>query len=348
MEFPFFVGRLLLAGVFVAAGVSKLADRNGWRQALTEFGVPASLAAPLGVSLPVLEIVVAIILIPTATSWWGALGALVLLLLFSAGIGANLAQGRKPVCHCFGRLDSAPIGWHTLVRNGGLAAIAALVLSQDWITPHLPGADPWLVIVGTFAGAVILLQGWLLYRLYRRLVALETRLADTGALPSRKGLPIGARAPAFKLAALEGDTITLEHLRSAGKTILLVFTNPSCGPCQKLLPTLGRWQREHVSQLTIANISQGSPEANRTNADKYGLRNVLTQKGVEVQQAYRITATPGAVLVRVDGTIGSTMAVGEEQIGALIQKTINVPRNVQPFERALRAVRGRLALSWSR
>src|SRR3712207_8470130 len=92
--------RLLLAAVFLAAGVAKLADREGSRRAVTDFGVPAALAAPLGILLPLAELAVAAALIPTATAFWGAAGALALLLVFVVGIGANLARGRRPDCHC--------------------------------------------------------------------------------------------------------------------------------------------------------------------------------------------------------------------------------------------------------
>ena len=46
------VARLLLALVFAAAGAAKLADREGSRQAIVDFGVPSALAAPLGLLLP--------------------------------------------------------------------------------------------------------------------------------------------------------------------------------------------------------------------------------------------------------------------------------------------------------
>ncbi|HEU4848459.1 MAG TPA: MauE/DoxX family redox-associated membrane protein, partial [Rubrobacteraceae bacterium] len=81
--------RLLLAAVFVVAGVAKLADREGSRRAVADFGVPGALAAPLSVLLPLAELAVAVALIPTSTAIWGAVGALALLLLFVAGIGAN-------------------------------------------------------------------------------------------------------------------------------------------------------------------------------------------------------------------------------------------------------------------
>src|SRR5713226_2622846 len=129
MDIVLLLARLLLAVVFVVAGLAKLVDRAGSRQALIDFGVPARLVTPLAVLLPLAELAVAVALIPTASAWWGALGALALLVLFITAIGYNLAQGRTPDCHCFGQLHSAPAGWSTLVRNLVLAGIAGLVVS---------------------------------------------------------------------------------------------------------------------------------------------------------------------------------------------------------------------------
>ena len=71
--------RLLLAVVFALAGVAKLADRAGTRQALVDFGVPAALAGPFWILLPLAELAVAAALVPATTAWWGAVGALALL-----------------------------------------------------------------------------------------------------------------------------------------------------------------------------------------------------------------------------------------------------------------------------
>src|SRR5437868_2403025 len=143
------LARLLLAVVFVVAGLAKLADRAGSRQALVGFGLPAALAAPLGILLPLAEVAVAVALLPAASAWWGALGALALLLLFVAGIGFNLARGRTPDCHCFGQLHSEPVGWTTLARNAILAAIAAFVVWQGRANPGV-SAVSWL---GTLTAA---------------------------------------------------------------------------------------------------------------------------------------------------------------------------------------------------
>ncbi len=120
--------RLFLAGIFAVAGAAKLADLAGSRQAMRDFGVPAKLADIFGVLLPLVELATAAALVVPLTAWWAAVAALALLLIFVAGIGYNLAQGRTPDCHCFGQLHSAPAGWSTLIRNLVLAGFAGVVV----------------------------------------------------------------------------------------------------------------------------------------------------------------------------------------------------------------------------
>src|SRR5438876_3253973 len=135
--------RLLLCAVFLVAGLAKLADLPGSRQAMRDFGVPNKLADFFGLLLPLAEIAVAVALVLPLTAWWGAVGALALLLIFVVGIGYNLAQGRTPDCHCFGQLHSAPAGWSTLIRNLILAGVAGFIVAFGRSTPGL-GVFDWL------------------------------------------------------------------------------------------------------------------------------------------------------------------------------------------------------------
>ncbi len=50
------VARQQQASVFSVAGLAKIADCAGSRQALIDFGTPAKLATPLAVLLPLAEI----------------------------------------------------------------------------------------------------------------------------------------------------------------------------------------------------------------------------------------------------------------------------------------------------
>lgn len=340
------VGRLVLAAVFAVAGAGKLADLKGSRQAITDFGLPAALAAPLGLLLPLAELAVAITLIPTSTALWGAVGALALLLLFVVGIGANLARGKKPDCHCFGQLHSAPAGWKTLARNGVLAALAGVLVWQGWEDNVGPSAVGWIwalssiQLLGIVAGLVVLVllgsQWWFLLHLLRqngrflvRLDALESSLVG-GAVPSQNGapaqpatgLPVGTQAPGFSLKGLYGETLTLDSLRAPGKPVMLLFTDPDCGPCTALLPDIRNWQKEHSKKLTFALISRGSVAQNRAKSTEHGLRGVLLQEDWEVLNSYEAYGTPSAVLVQPDGTIGSLVAGGAEAIQNLVVQAV--------------------------
>jgi peroxiredoxin/uncharacterized membrane protein YphA (DoxX/SURF4 family) len=341
------VARLLLALVFATAGMAKLADREGSPRAIVDFGVPSALAAPLGLLLPLAELAVAATLLPASTAWGGALGALALLSVFIVGISINLARGRKPDCHCFGQLHSAPAGWKTLARNGVLAAVAGFVLWEGY-----DGAGPstlaWLGALST-AQLLVLLGGglvfallagqwWFLVHLLRqngrllvRLEAVEASIATDGSVvPSEngtpvhqaEGLPVGSEAPQFSLSGLHGETLTFDALRSSGKPMMALFTDPGCGPCNALLPDVGRWQEEHAQKLTLALISRGEVEENKTKAQEHGLRNVLLQEDWEVSESYEVTGTPSAVLISPEGKIASPVAGGAEGIRGLLSYAV--------------------------
>ncbi|MGI8854970.1 MAG: MauE/DoxX family redox-associated membrane protein [Thermomicrobiales bacterium] len=347
MALALLLARLVLSAVFLVSGIAKLMDRPGSRKAVEDFGVHAALAGPSAILLPVAELTVAVALLVRASAWYGALGALLLLLLFVAGISVNMARGRAPDCHCFGQLHSEPVGWRTLARNGVLIVIAAFVAwrgrtdaglsTTGWLTDRT-GFERAVVIAGLIGLVLFIAQGWLLLhlleqhgRLLIRLDEMEARGVIGGVAPaapvvSTVGLPVGTPAPTFALAGLYGETLTLDALRASGKPTLLLFTDPNCGPCNALLPTIGRWQREMTA--TLALISRGAPEANRAKSTEHGLTHVLLQRDREVAESYQSTATPSAVLVQPDGTVGSPIAIGADAITQLVAGITETPLTV--------------------
>ncbi|HXR64528.1 MAG TPA: MauE/DoxX family redox-associated membrane protein, partial [Ktedonobacteraceae bacterium] len=72
MTVAFLLARLLLSAVFLIAGLAKLADLPGSQRALHNFGVPEMLARPLGIVLPIVEIVTAIALVSAHWARYGA------------------------------------------------------------------------------------------------------------------------------------------------------------------------------------------------------------------------------------------------------------------------------------
>jgi hypothetical protein len=171
--------RLLLSLLFFVAGVSKLLGGfANSRKALAEFGVPMFLVAPLSVALPLGELTIGGLLLPSASAWIGAISALSLLLIFNAATAANLAVGKNPSCNCFGQLHSKPIGWNTFARNGVLAGLASGLAWQ--LRVHPPSENVWpliqalsatqiaLIIVAITIMIVATVQGFLLLHLFRQ------------------------------------------------------------------------------------------------------------------------------------------------------------------------------------
>jgi uncharacterized membrane protein YphA (DoxX/SURF4 family) len=125
------VARVLLAGVFAAAAWAKLSDRPGTEQAARDFGVPTAASSAVAFAVPVAELTVAVLLVfGGSVLVVGAVGAVVLLAVFTIAVAVSLARGRRPDCHCFGRVRVETVSSRTLVRNGVLLALALFVLAR--------------------------------------------------------------------------------------------------------------------------------------------------------------------------------------------------------------------------
>ncbi len=339
--------RFVLAAVLAVAALTKLADRAGSVDAVENFGLPRALAAPVGFLLPLAEITVAGALLAGATAWWGAVGALLLLVAFTLVIASNLVRGRRPDCHCFGNLHSAPVGWTTVARNGLLAATAGFVVWQGRVDAG-PGVLAWLsgltalqlaiLSGGVVIGGIAVLEALVVVNLMRqngrllvRMDALEARLEGGGAASpeeetgAHSGLEMGSPAPDFTLPGLHGETLTLHSLRAPGTPVMLLFSDPKCGPCNALMPEIARWQQDHAGKLRAALLNYGSAEDNRAKSTEHGLVDVLLQPDGKVADSYLIGGTPSAVLVNGDGTIGSPPAAGADAIRALVARTVGSP-----------------------
>lgn len=345
--------RVLLAVMFAVAGIAKLADREGSRGALEEFGVTSRLARTGGLVLPLLEVSIAVCLLIAALAWWGLVAATSLLAVFIVVIAVTMARGRAPDCHCFGQIYSAPAGWRTIVRTGALAALGALAVVAGsgadqlslvgWIS-ELSALEAVAAAAASVLVVVVIAQGWFLMellrqhgRILRRLDVLERGFADAGLLagghaggpsPSvvgvtttnghEAGLTVGSRAPEFELPDLAGGSVSLSDLRARGATVLLVFSDPGCRPCNALLPDIVDWKHRLDDQLTIVLICRGDFARNLAKAHEHELSDVFVEEDLKVSVQYQAYGTPSAVLISVDGRIVSHLAGGSEAIKALV------------------------------
>jgi len=197
--------------------------------------------------------------------------------------------------------------------------------------------------VGALA-ALLTLAGvcWLLYgllrqngRLLMRVEALETAIehlsqhqamtrgeamaADDPSLSrsriNRSGLPAGTMAPAFRLPLLDGGHVSLADY--SGRRVLLVFSDPTCGPCMALLPRLEAAARD--AGVAVLVVSRGTAEANRSKRATLGLTlPIALQAHWEISRLYCKFSTPMAYLIDERGRTAAEVASGGAPILALL------------------------------
>jgi len=310
VDYGVWTARLLLSVVFGLSAWGKLTDRRGARTAMAEFGVAARYSTGVAWLVPVVEVVLAVGLLPAATALWAGLAGLVLLGVFTAAVARLLRLGRRPACSCFGSSSEDPIGAATITRNVAFMVVAAAVVWGGLHHPQVPAVLPTdhavgLAVVAIVAAALLWLVGRV--RALRRQVDRQA-LSTLGA----EGLPVGALAPEFELTDSHGGTTTLEQLLARGVGVVLVFAHPGCDICAVLAGELPRWQHRLRDRLTFAVIANGDLTETLAWGRERGLGEVpmLVQQGNEAALRYRVRGTPSAVLVDADGRIAEPVARG--------------------------------------
>jgi len=102
--------------------------------------------------------------------------------------------------------------------------------------------------------------------------------------------------------------------------VVLVFSDPQCGPCNQIAPELEQFHRR-TGAAQVVMVSRGEVEANRQKAAEHGLTFPIgLQKQWEVSREYALFATPIAYLVDERGVIAAEVATGGEPIRALLAR----------------------------
>jgi len=105
-----------------------------------------------------------------------------------------------------------------------------------------------------------------------------------------------------------------------GQRVLLVFSDPNCGPCDQLAPRLEELHQEHCD-LQVLVISRRDAEATGAKARALGLSfPIVMQQQWEISKKYGMFATPIGYLIDEEGIVAADVAVGVEPILALANR----------------------------
>ncbi|MFT3745562.1 MAG: redoxin domain-containing protein [Pyrinomonadaceae bacterium] len=337
MDIFLLVLRLALTAVLGVAAFGKLIDREGSEKALNDFGVPKALIPGFVFLLPVAEIVVAISLLFVQVSWFGAIGAAGLFLVFTTGMVYQYAKGNAPDCHCFGQIHSEVVGVTSILRNVALIAIAVVLIAAGSSNQGLDlvskDQDIMQVVIGI---AVIGLLAAVVYflkkiseqqvQIMRRIELMELVSQEGGEVAREEithpheGLPIGGLFPDFELLDVNANTVSLASMTSVGTPTLFFFVSPTCNPCKALLPEIDQWRKELMGKVNFVFISNGKAQ---DNIDKFGndpMRPILLQKQRELADGVKAQWTPTVILMDANGRVASHPTAGDTAIRSLISQ----------------------------
>ena len=191
---------------------------------------------------------------------------------------------------------------------------------QAWGTPSavVVGADG-IIHSSVASGSEAIAE------LVKKLVSGTLSVPKTATKPL--ALARGSAVPKFSLADLKGRIWTLDDF--SGQSVLLVFWNPSCGFCERMLPDLRLWENKRLSiEPRLVLISSSSPNANQAlELDA----TVLLDNSHQTMAAFGAGGTPSGLLIDGKGRVASELAMGASAIFALVTDIkMKPPESVMP------------------
>ena len=156
--------------------------------------------------------------------------------------------------------------------------------------------------------AVLVVDGKIASRVAAGSDAIRALIADAvQPAPVKRGDLV----PSVQLLDLSGGAADLASLR--GRVTLLLFWNPSCGFCQKMLHELKAWERPDGAPDLVV-ISSGPLEACR---DVRFRAKVLVDPYFSSGRLFGAAGTPSAVVLDERGRVASDVVVGASAVFAL-------------------------------
>ena len=137
-------------------------------------------------------------------------------------------------------------------------------------------------------------------------------------------IPIGAKAPDWKLPKVNGDSIALSDFR--GEYVLLNFWFIGCGACIESYPVLNELKLKYEGKMEVVGVNCFSKDAEAIS--RYCLTQGMNYTNVwngddEVSNKYAINAAPIFYLIDPNGVIvGIQIGADDQKLKSMIAKAL--------------------------
>lgn len=328
------IATLALAALLAVAAVAKLREDDAIaRAAWIDLDIPVALRRrALRRAHPIGELALAVLaLLPGVLSLLGALGMLVLTLVY-LGVIVRVVRRPEPVaCACFGE-DGGVVSGRTVERNlllvalGGCAVAAAALTGGPF--DHL-GDQVMNAPLALAVGLLALAAGWFS----------GPGSASAPAVVPAPAEPASDRDPADEDVAggLAGDDAEDDYVRtltprarvttaegavtdllalSQKAPQLLVFGSPGCSSCLRLSPQLAGF-RARLPQVEVRMVTSVPLEELREQAPEW-VDLALLDADATAASMLQVLRTPTAFLLGTDGMLAGGPVVGTQNIADLV------------------------------
>lgn len=247
----------LLAVLFLASGLWKITDAQGWAQRVAQLRVPESLSLPAALAFGIAETVGAVLVFVPRFRRWGAILIGLLLLAFMGYFAVNYSALRGAECSCFPWVKRM-VGPEFFIGDALMLGLA--VCAGAWSKPR-GGLRSALVI----AGAVTVFA-----------------LVSYGVAAVRQ---TGTKAP--ETVTVAGKPYNIQH----GK-VFLFFFDPMCMHCFEVSKRMSAYQ---WGSTRVVGVPVEMPQFGDHFMDQTGLHGVITTDFSGLKQTFGYTSYPFGV-----------------------------------------------------
>jgi methylamine dehydrogenase accessory protein MauD len=163
----------------------------------------------------------------------------------------------------------------------------------------------WLVAFAVL-WVLVVIEAFFIFAILRQIGLLNARIPVR-----RRGLPQGARAPAFDLPDLSGESVSWDSFTN--QEVLLAFVTPTCPGCRQLVPALNALQAKRGDAgVAVQVVCSGQPDECQGFALQEGLMApMVTDPAKTTLEPYQVPGVPFVVSIDRKGVVRNSGFAGD-------------------------------------